>query len=196
MTAPARRWLRMLAVGLRLLVAAALMAAGAIHLSHLQTFAHAISGYHLLGGGVAVAAVLIAPLELVAGLALASQWLRRGGTLISAALLLVFAVVLLLAWARGIDVRCGCFGALADAQPWWALLRDLGLLAALAAAAWSEACVRSETPGRRESHSTLVVSPQLDLATRMRPGIPADGQLDRPLLAVEHDPAPHQQGRA
>ena len=139
---------RMLCVAARLAVAATLLVAGVIHLIHNGAFAHAVAGFRLLAGGSAnVAAAILAPLELLAGAALMSRWLRRGGALIAAMLLSLFALVLAQAVVRGIDLHCGCFGALADAGPVWAGARDLALLALLAGSTLGEAWLARTSSG-------------------------------------------------
>jgi putative oxidoreductase len=139
---------RLLCVAARMAVAAALLVAGAIHLIHNGAFALAVAGFHLLAGGsAAAAAAILAPLELLAGAALVSRWLRRGGALIAAMLLSLFALALAQAVIRGIDLHCGCFGALAEAGPLWAAARDLALLALLAGSTVGEAWLARASAG-------------------------------------------------
>ena len=77
-----------------------------------------------------------------AGLAVLTGWLRSGGLLLLNASLVIFAVALVSAWVRGLDVECGCFGsgrgatAIRDA-----LLRDAVLLA-LGLWLWWQHCRR------------------------------------------------------
>lgn len=87
-------------------------------------------------------AVLVAPLalylpwlELLGGGALALGAWRRGAILVLLALSLVFLAAVGIAWARGLDISCGCFGGGRSSLA-LAFLRDLGLVALLVWIAW------------------------------------------------------------
>lgn len=67
-------------------------------------------------------------LEIVAGLAVITGILRRGGLMLLNVALVIFAVALCLAWARGLNVECGCFGGGGATAIVDALLRDALLL--------------------------------------------------------------------
>ena len=76
-------------------------------------------------------------LELVAAAALVSGRLYRGGVWLTVGLMATFTALIGSALARGIDLDCGCFGALAPTEPVGALdlARNvvlLGLAAVLA----------------------------------------------------------------
>jgi putative oxidoreductase len=127
-SATGERW-RVLA---RLVVAAAFLWAGGLHVTHPFALAQSIRPYHLVGSTSAVAISRILPsLEIVIGLALACGWKQRGATLVALILLAVFTVALVQAWVRGIDLRCGCFTS-SGSRPLVASVRDV-LLMALAA---------------------------------------------------------------
>lgn len=76
-------------------------------------------------------------LEIFAGLAVMSGFLRPGGMLVLNGSLLVFLAAILVSWHRGINIRCGCFGH-ADATSNYRdlLLRDLLLLTAGIVLVW------------------------------------------------------------
>ncbi|HEY1049539.1 MAG TPA: MauE/DoxX family redox-associated membrane protein [Prosthecobacter sp.] len=76
-------------------------------------------------------------LEILAGLAVMSGFLRSGGMLILNGSLLIFLAAILISWWRGIDIRCGCFGH-SDATSSYRdlILRDLLLLAAGLVLVW------------------------------------------------------------
>jgi uncharacterized membrane protein YphA (DoxX/SURF4 family) len=76
-------------------------------------------------------------LEIFAGLAVMSGFMRPGGLMILNASLLVFLVAIGISWWRGIDIRCGCFGH-SDASSNYRdlILRDLLLLAAGIVLVW------------------------------------------------------------
>lgn len=93
-------------------------------------FLASIRSFHILPDPFAAWLALALPwLEIFAGLAVLTGWLRRGGLILLNASLAVFAVALISAWLRGLDIECGCFGSgkggtsIADA-----LLRDAVLL--------------------------------------------------------------------
>jgi putative oxidoreductase len=91
-----------------------------------------IRTFHLLPDPYAAWVALFLPwLEILAGLAVISGLLRRGGLLLLNGALLVFAGALISAWARGLDVECGCFGSSSQGTTaiLQALLRNAGLLA-------------------------------------------------------------------
>lgn len=93
-------------------------------------FLISIRGFHLLPDPFAAWLALALPwLEIFAGLAVLTGWMRQGGLLLLNVALVIFAIALVSAWARGLDVECGCFGkgkgSTTIAQ---ALLRDAVLL--------------------------------------------------------------------
>ena len=75
-----------------------------------------------------------APLEIVVGLLLIVGLLTRVAALVSALLFVAFIIGIASAWARGLQIDCGCFGGggyAADATEKypWEIARDVGLLA-------------------------------------------------------------------
>ncbi|MET3873789.1 putative membrane protein YkgB [Puniceicoccus vermicola] len=91
-----------------------------------------ILSYQLVRSSVAYWIALFLPAtEVVAGIGMFLRILRKESALIAAVLSVVFAVVLVSAWGRGIDVSCGCFGR-AEVKTNYPLVlgRDLLLLAA------------------------------------------------------------------
>jgi putative oxidoreductase len=80
----------------------------------------------------AMLAMFLPWLEILAGLAVITGLGRRGGLLILNASLLIFLVAIAIAWSRGTDIRCGCFGGgnEASASNYLELIiRDFTLLA-------------------------------------------------------------------
>jgi len=68
-------------------------------------------------------------LEIICGMAVILKPLRASAVLILMTMLLVFTAALVLAWLRGLDISCGCFGGPSD-HPRYLLWigRDMGLL--------------------------------------------------------------------
>lgn len=120
---------RVLAVVARLVLGATFVLAAVTKLPDLPSFAEEVANYQLLPAAlVPLAALAFVGTELVAGLALLAGVWVRAATALSAAMLVVFIVALTQALARGIDLRCGCFGG-AELATWGTVARDVGLLA-------------------------------------------------------------------
>lgn len=92
-------------------------------------FLISIRSYQLLPDPYAAWLSLTLPwVEIFAGLAVITGWMRRGGLLILNAMLVVFAIVLSIAWFRGLDIDCGCFGGGGKTTVIEGLVRDAVLL--------------------------------------------------------------------
>lgn len=119
-------------LGLRLALAGIFIYAGAVKAPWPQRFALDIESYRLAPPAVAAALARYLPyLEIVAGLGILIRRVAPGATLLLGTLTGVFLVALLSAWARGLEIQCGCFGAgeAAAANYLWWVLRDVVLLA-------------------------------------------------------------------
>jgi putative oxidoreductase len=123
-----RRLLRTL---LCLVFGAVFLYAGALKASDPMTFLDDVRSFQILPDPYAAWLALALPwFEILAGLAVLTGLLRHGGLLSLNALLLVFLAAILLSWARGLDLSCGCFGGDTSASDYpTLLLRDLALLA-------------------------------------------------------------------
>ena len=117
----------------RLIVSAAFILASLPKIQDPATFAISVEGYRVVSGNLAVWIALALPwLELVAGFGLLIPQIRRGSTLVITLLLITFIVLHASAWARGLDINCGCFRAHeSDKAPnyLWLILRNTCLLA-------------------------------------------------------------------
>jgi uncharacterized membrane protein YphA (DoxX/SURF4 family) len=69
-------------------------------------------------------------LEIFAGLAVIAGVLRKAGLVVLNLSLLMFLGAIIIAWMRGTDIRCGCFGGSSDAASSYIelIIRDLVLL--------------------------------------------------------------------
>ncbi|HET6150646.1 MAG TPA: MauE/DoxX family redox-associated membrane protein [Polyangia bacterium] len=124
-----------LAILLRLGLGGLLLVAGALKLRDPAGFAVEIANYQLLPALAPYLAAALPVTEIVLGLGLASfprAW-RRPAALGVGLLLLIFALSVASAYLRGINIACGCFGGGGDAIGPLTLLRNLGLLIAVAA---------------------------------------------------------------
>lgn len=102
----------------------------------LPWFARQVHNFRLVPAWAENAMAMTLPwIELLAGLALVLGAHARAGAVIAFALMVVFTGAVAIAWARGLDFRCGCFGK-ADASSIGAVKflenAGLSLLAALA----------------------------------------------------------------
>jgi hypothetical protein len=126
--------------------------AGAVKIWDAQQFALDVHHYRLTPSSVSVAVAVYLPwLELCAGLALIVRRLTLGALLALTGLSVIFIAALASAWARGLDITCGCFGRGAETvRANFPLLigRDLILLAALAVLLAMEWRAQSRGVGR------------------------------------------------
>jgi uncharacterized membrane protein YkgB len=97
---------------LRLAIGGVFIWAGAVKVFATQDFARDIQHYAIIpwADGVLLMAVYLPWLELGAGLAVVCRRLQFGGLVAIIGMLLVFLGALTSAWARGLDISCGCFG--------------------------------------------------------------------------------------
>ena len=98
---------------LRLLVGGMFVFAGALKIADPAGFAVAVGNYRLVPHELTnLVAVLVPWVEVVAGvLVLAGIWLRAAALVITS-LTVMFAVVIVSALARGLNIECGCFGTM------------------------------------------------------------------------------------
>jgi putative oxidoreductase len=125
----------------RVALGATFLAAAATKLPDMAAFAEVLANYRLVPAPlVPAAAAVVIGVELVVGALLVLGRNARAAALLAAGMLALFAAGLASALARGIDLRCGCFGGQESAS-WATVLRDVGLLAAAA-------LVAARGPGR------------------------------------------------
>src|SRR4051794_756598 len=138
---------KIIALLLRLLIAAVFIAAGALKIydfkhggSATSLFFQDVLNYHLTSWDVTmVIAVYLPWLEVIAGLALIGPWLRLGALALCAGLTVMFLAALSSAWYRGLDISCGCFGHEVNATDFPVIItRDSALLIAICIAWWLE----------------------------------------------------------
>ena len=117
----------------RLIVSAVFILAALPKIQDPASFTTSVEGYRVVTGDFAAWIALALPwLELVAGFGLLIPQIRRGSALVIALLLIAFIVLHASAWARGLDVNCGCFSAHESGKApdyHWLILRNICLLA-------------------------------------------------------------------
>ena len=132
MNSTARTWKHWLGEALAWIFGIVFIYSGCLKVQAPSQFLVSIRSFHLLPDPFAAWLALSLPwLEIFAGLAVLTGWLRRGGLLLLNVSLVIFALALISAWARKLDIECGCFGTSHGATNIGvALLRDALLLLA------------------------------------------------------------------
>jgi uncharacterized membrane protein YphA (DoxX/SURF4 family) len=117
-------------------LAAVFIIAGATKVSDLAASGRAVNAYRLMPYEAAKVVGAAQPfLEIALGLLLLAGLAVRLSAGIGAVLLVIFIAGIVSAWARGLQIDCGCFskgGELGAGQVptyGWEILRDLGFLA-------------------------------------------------------------------
>lgn len=106
----AMKWVRLIAeMGLGMLF---LYSGGMkILASGVAVFAADVEKYHLLPAELVPWMAYGLPwLEIVVGLCLLGQFVRRGALVASLGMTMMFLGAILWAWRQGLDISCGCFG--------------------------------------------------------------------------------------
>jgi uncharacterized membrane protein YphA (DoxX/SURF4 family) len=118
----------------RLVVGGVWIVAGLLKLPDLQSSVRAVRAYQLLPEAIVPAVGYALPIvEVAVGILLVVGLLVRASAVVSAVLFLAFIIGISSAWARGLQIDCGCFGGggydanATDKYP-WEIARDLGLL--------------------------------------------------------------------
>jgi uncharacterized membrane protein YphA (DoxX/SURF4 family) len=118
----------------RLLVGGVWIVAGALKLPDPAASVRAVRAYQLLPEAIVPAVGYALPvIEVVVGVMLVIGLLVRANAVVSAILFVAFIIGISAAWARGLQIDCGCFGGggydpdATDKYP-WEIARDLGLL--------------------------------------------------------------------
>jgi uncharacterized membrane protein YphA (DoxX/SURF4 family) len=122
------------ALGLRLGLGALFIVAGWLKLADPNAFALEIVNYRFFPELAPYLAATLPATEIVLGAAVIvarPRW-QRAASLALAALLAVFTVAVTQAYARGINVDCGCFGGSSGPVTRWTIVRDILLVAAAA----------------------------------------------------------------
>jgi uncharacterized membrane protein YphA (DoxX/SURF4 family) len=130
MTFSRNRIFRLLVTVLRIALGAVFVYAAWIKLRDPWfLFAQSIDSYQVLPlWAVELVARTLPWAELLIGLLLIAGLWRRISTAAASLLLLVFFALMVRAYAKGMEIACGCFGP-GEAISWRTLLRDGALLA-------------------------------------------------------------------
>jgi putative oxidoreductase len=128
---------RIVVLSLRLVVAAVFLAAAIPKVLDPVTFATDIDNYRMVPDAlIGPMAVGFPLLETIVGLSLVTGVYARGGAIVASGLLAAFAIAMIQAIVRGIDLDCGCFGHVVETQVGWlTVTRNVVLMLACAAIA-------------------------------------------------------------
>lgn len=142
-TAAQRQWMPWLGLIARLTLGIVAVWAGIAKLVDLQTSVRAVRAYQLLPEALVPAVGHALPVvEIIVGALLIVGLLTRYAAIVQGLIMLAFVFGISWAWARGLNIDCGCFGgggALAageEAQYLLPLLRDIGLVLGAAYLTW------------------------------------------------------------
>jgi uncharacterized membrane protein YphA (DoxX/SURF4 family) len=126
----------------RMLVGGVWITAGLLKLPDPAASVRAVRAYQLLPEAAVPAVGYALPVvELLIGITLVVGLLVRIGAVLSGLLFVAFIVGISAAWARGLQIDCGCFGGggfdpdAREKYP-WEIARDLGLLLVSAWLVW------------------------------------------------------------
>jgi putative oxidoreductase len=113
----------------RLVLGGLFVYAGLVKVLHPLDFAQDIRNYRLVGQSLSFLAAIVLPwLEILAGAFLIAGVWKRGAALVLSALLALFIVLTVVTMIRGLDVDCGCFGAVSRKSGWSVIVEDLVML--------------------------------------------------------------------
>ena len=113
----------------RLVVGALFVYAGIVKIAEPLDFAENIANYQLVGQSLSFLAALVHPwLEVFSGAFLIAGVWRRAAALIVSLMLGFFILLTLITIVRGLNVDCGCFGALSRTAGWSLVLEDAVML--------------------------------------------------------------------
>ena len=107
--------------------------AGVIKMIRPDKFLADVESYRMIPYEMAwLVSLYLPPLEIVSGLSLLIPIFRK----VTAGLLLLlmglFVIAIAVAWARGLDISCGCFGSSKmETNYVWLIFRDLLIIAGL-----------------------------------------------------------------
>jgi uncharacterized membrane protein YphA (DoxX/SURF4 family) len=120
---------RAVLLAFRIVVGGLFLYAGAIKIADPLGFAQDIDNYRLVPRAIAFFAALILPwVETLAGAALIAGLFKRTSAGLIALMLVFFILLVAVTMARGLDVDCGCFGALSRKAGWTLFLEDAAML--------------------------------------------------------------------
>lgn len=138
-----RPWALWLGLAVRLTLGIIAGWAGIAKLLDLPTAVRAVRAYQLLPEALVPAVAYALPVvEIILAILLITGLLTRYAAIVQGLVMAGFVFGISMAWARGLNIDCGCFGgggvlaADQEAQYLWPLLRDIGLVIGAAYLTW------------------------------------------------------------
>jgi uncharacterized membrane protein YphA (DoxX/SURF4 family) len=124
-------WIGLIA---RLTLGGVLFAAGYLKIDKPDISQMAVRSYEMLPISIAnLLGLILPPVEIALGVLLILGALTRVSAALGGFTMLIFIIAIAQAWARGLNIDCGCFGgggsvAAEDTRYLQEILRDLGLV--------------------------------------------------------------------
>jgi uncharacterized membrane protein YphA (DoxX/SURF4 family) len=116
-------------IAFRLVLGALFVYAGAVKAAAPLGFAQNIRNYQMVGPSLSLAVAIVLPwLEILAGAFLILGVWKRGAALVISSLLAFFIALTIVTMIRGLDIECGCFGAVDRKAGLSVILEDLAML--------------------------------------------------------------------
>ncbi|HEX7477146.1 MAG TPA: MauE/DoxX family redox-associated membrane protein [Polyangiales bacterium] len=145
----------------RIALAGVFVAAALPKLLDPIAFATDVQNYRLLPETLVGPFAVILPCgELVVALGLLLSPYQRGAALVGTLLLGGFAIAMGQSRLRGIDLRCGCFGAALDAKvSWLTVARSAGLALLSGTLSWASRAPAAQPPHATESSEPRAQQP-------------------------------------
>ncbi len=120
---------KVLLLAFRVVLGGLFIYAGVVKVLAPLDFAQNIRNYQIVGPSLSFIAALVLPwLEILAGAFLIVGIWKRGAALVISSLLVFFIVLTVVTMIRGLDIDCGCFGAVDRKAGWSVILEDLAML--------------------------------------------------------------------
>ena len=123
------RWVSICGLLIRVGAAAVWLVAGGAKVTNLTQFHAQVDQYRLLPHALEAPFAYALPfVELFVGAYLLVGLLTQVAAIAACLLIVVFVIAQAQAWARGLSLDCGCFGALSHERVGlWTILRDVAL---------------------------------------------------------------------
>lgn len=114
---------------LKLVFGAVFIWSGIAKLKDPISFADAVRNFEIVGDPLAAAVALFVPwLEVFSGLAVMWDRFTRSSAAILTVSVIGFTLAIALAWVRGLDISCGCFGGSGEMNYPVKILQNLALI--------------------------------------------------------------------